>query len=58
MLAPGLDLVAVTGDGLGLTIDAGLGAHKVKGDLLGALAAVDVVEVLVIMDTMCNRISL
>jgi hypothetical protein len=52
MLAPGLDLEAVSGNGLGVAPDSRLGTDKVKGDLLGALAAVDVAGVLVLMDPM------
>jgi hypothetical protein len=37
-----------------MPVDARLGADKVKGDLLGPLAAVHVVQVLVFMDTMYN----
>ena len=57
VFAPGLDLVAVTGDGLSLLEYARLGADKVEGDLLGAPAAMHVVQVPIFVDTVYNRIS-
>ncbi len=39
MLAPGLDLVVMPGDGLDLAVDTGFGADKVECDLLRTLAA-------------------
>lgn len=58
MFSPDFNLVAVAGEGLDLAIDAGFGLDKVKGELLGALATVDVGRVLVFMDAMCNSASL
>jgi hypothetical protein len=58
VFAPGLDPVAVTGNGLGRAVDPGLGADEIERDLLGALAALYVCRILVFMDTMYNRVSL
>jgi hypothetical protein len=54
VLAPNFDLVAVTRDGLGTTIDAGFGADEIESELLRALAALYIGKVLVFMDAMCN----
>jgi hypothetical protein len=58
MLAPGLDLVTVTGDRLRSLANARLGADKVKRDLLRALAAFDIRGVLVFMDARYNTRTL
>jgi len=58
MLSPGPDLVTVPRDRLRTLGYARLGADKVKRDLLGALAAVHVVQVLVFMDAMYNTRTL
>ena len=54
MLAPGPNLVTMTGDGLCTLADARLGADKVKRDLLGTLPAPYVIDVLVFVDAICN----
>jgi hypothetical protein len=58
VLAPSFDLVPVSGDGPRLLLDPGLYADEVKGDLLRALTPMDVIDILVFRDAMCNIISL
>ena len=46
MLAPGLNPVAMIGDCLSSTVDAGFRLNKVERNLLGTTATVHIVQVL------------